>query len=118
MLPTILLTAYGQLVMKWRVGFLAHKTPFEGLNLLARIKLYFTDPYVLSAYLFAFLAGFFWIYVLEKYPVSVAFPSYMGIIFVIVLIGSTVFLHESLSTVQLVGIGLISLGIFLATRGV
>ena len=113
-LPTIMFTAYGQIIGKWRVTQLMasqeNKLPFS-----ERILSYITDPYIISAYVFSFLSSFAWLYVIEKYPVSIAFPTYIGILFVVVLIGSAFMLREPISTIQLIGIGLIMSGVLVAS---
>lgn len=117
MLPTILLTIYGQLVVKWRVSKL-HATHETALDFKSRITLYLTDPYILSAFACSFLAAVAWFYVVERYPVSIAFPSYVGVLFIFVLMGSALFLREPVSLMQLVGIALIIAGVYIASRTV
>ena len=114
-LPTILLTIYGQLMVKWRVNKLMADQ--EGaLTLKARLVMYLSDPYILSAFACSFLAAIAWLYVAERYPVSIAFPSYVGVLFIFVLIGSSLFLGESISLMHLIGIALIMAGVFIASR--
>ena len=113
-LPTILLMAYSQLIMKWRVGVL-HAQDMAALALWERLLHYLMDPYMLSAYAVSLLASFAWLYAVERYPVSLAFPVYTGVLFIVVLAGGYGLLHEPLSAGQLIGVALILSGIVLVS---
>lgn len=114
-LPTIFLTIYSQLMIKWRVGVLKAGMP-DATSTTGRAWHYLTDPLILSAFFAAFLAAVAWLYVCEKYPVSIAFPTYTGILFAFVTIGSAVLLKETISLQHLIGIGIILLGVALVSR--
>ncbi len=115
MMPTILLTLYSQLMIKWRVTLLLAEQP-AALGFKARVILYLGDLYILSAFAGSFLAAIAWLAVAEKYPTAIAFPSYVGILFMLVLLGSALFLGERISLQQLLGIGLILVGVVVASR--
>jgi multidrug transporter EmrE-like cation transporter len=115
MLPTILLTVYGQLMIKWRVGVLQARMP-EATSGSGRAMHYLMDPLILSAFFGAFLAAVAWLYVCEKYPVSIAFPTYTGILFAFVTVGSAVLLKEVISLQHLIGILVILLGVVIVSR--
>lgn len=115
MLPTILLTAYSQLVVKWRVTALA-ATVGDSSGVAARAIHYLFDPYILSACAFSFLSAIAWFYVAERYPVSIAFPTYVGVLFSIVTVGSALLLKETLSAQHLVGLALILVGVVVVSR--
>lgn len=114
-LPTVLLTIYSQLITKWRVTALmaGQEAP---LTMKARLIMYLSDPIILSAFACSFLAGVAWFAVAEKYPASIAFPTYVGVLFMLVLLGSSLFLGERVSLQHLAGIGLILLGVVVASR--
>jgi multidrug transporter EmrE-like cation transporter len=116
-LPTILLAAYSQLVSKWRVSALTAGggEPESGP---ARILHYLTDPYIVSSYAFALLSSIAWLYVLEKYPVSIAFPTYVGVLFAVVTVGSAVLLKEHVSVQHVLGMVLILVGVVVVSRAV
>ena len=115
LLPTILLTAYGQLVIKWRIAALVTTTS-ESSGLIARAILYLSDPYIFSAFVFSFLSAIAWFFVAERYPVSIAFPTYVGVLFAIVTIASGLLLKENISAQQLVGLALILTGVVVVSR--
>ena len=113
LLPAILLTAYGQIVTKWRVAGMAEAQTAKA-TAFERLIIYVTDPYIISAYVFSFLSSIAWLYVVEKYPVSVAFPAYIGILFSVVLLGSAFILKEPVSLQLVLGIVLIITGVVVA----
>lgn len=114
-LPTILLTAYSQLIVKWRVTSLAAAAG-DSAGAVARATHYLVDPYIVSAFVFSLLSAIAWLYVAERYPVSIAFPTYVGVLFAIVTIGSSVLLKETLSAQHLLGLALILVGVVVVSQ--
>lgn len=114
MSPTVLLIVYGQLIMKWRVGVVLDK--MEGLSGLPRLFVYLKDPYVVSAFLAAFLGSVTWMFVLEKYDISKVFPMYIGLIVLLVAVGSVFFFKESMTLEKCLAIVLIISGVAMASR--
>jgi len=115
MLPTILLTAYSQLVIKWRVTTLA-VTTIDSSGPAARAMHYLVDPYIVSAFFVSLLSAVAWLYVAERYPVSIAFPSYVGVLFAIVTLGGAFLLKETISVQHVVGLALILAGVAVISR--
>lgn len=114
-LGTIVLTVYGQLIIKWQVAQ-AGNLPYgmsEKLLFLARITI---NPWVVSSLAAAFLAFIFWMAALTKFDLSFAYP-FMSLSFVLVAILSSVFLNESLTLFKLLGVILIVIGITISSRG-
>lgn len=116
-LPTILLAAYSQLISKWRVAALAASGGVPA-SAPARVLHYLSDPYIISSYAFSLLSSIAWLYVLEKYPVSSAFPTYIGVLFAVVTIGSALLLREQVSLQQVAGLALILAGVVVVSRAV
>jgi multidrug transporter EmrE-like cation transporter len=114
MLPTILLTAYSQLVIKWRVAALFAGDESSGG--LRRAIRYLADPYVFSAFVVSLLSAVAWFYVAERYPVSLAFPAYVGALFAIVTVGGALLLDESLTLQHLLGVAIILVGVIVVSR--
>jgi multidrug transporter EmrE-like cation transporter len=115
MLPTILLTAYSQLVIKWRVTALAAAAG-DSSGMASRAIHYLVDPYIVSAFVFSLLSAIAWLYVAERYPVSIAFPSYVGVLFAIVTVGSALLLKETISAQHIVGLVLILAGVVVVSQ--
>ena len=115
MLPTILLTAYSQLVIKWRVTALAAAAS-DSSSMMSRAMRYLVDPYIVSAFVVSLLSAIAWLYVAERYPVSIAFPSYVGVLFAIVTVGSALLLKEPISAQHIAGLVLILAGVVVVSR--
>lgn len=114
-LPTIVFTTYSQLMIRWRVTHLAAGSA-HSLAVPGRTMAYLTDPYVMSAYMMTLLSGITWFFVLEKHPVSTAFPVYIGLLFCVVTLGSSLLLRESVSAQHLVGMAMILAGVVVVSR--
>ena len=114
-LLTVLLTVYGQIMIKWRVGLLGgmpDDTP-------ARVSYFVTflfNPWVISSYMAAFLASVAWMFAVRQLPLSQAYP-FTGLSFVLVLLSSALIFHELITLPKMVGVALIVFGIFVASRG-
>ena len=102
---TVVLTSYGQAIVKWRVDEAGHFP--ESLAAKAGFLLALAvDPWVLSAALAAFIAGLAWMAALTQLELSHAYP-FVSVTFILVLIMSAVFFGESITATKVVGMGLI-----------
>ncbi len=114
-LMTVLLTVYGQLAIKWKAldaGALPETFP-EKIRFLWQLLL---NPWVISAYAAALLASLFWVAAMTKLPLSHAYP-FMSLAFVLVMVASGMFFHESITPLKVTGIALIVLGIVVGSQG-
>lgn len=112
---TIILTCYGQLIIKWRIPM--HGTFPEGLlNKFIFLMSLYLDPFILSGFFGAFLAGLFWMAALTKLPLSHAYP-FNALSFAIVLFGTAYFLNEPLTWPKVAGVILIIAGIAVGSQG-
>ena len=93
-----------------------------GLNLsggqLARTLFHlFTNPGIVLG-LALYLVGFvLWAKVLSTVDISLAYPIFVSLAFVIVVVGSRIFFGESLNPLKILGIAVITLGIIVVSRG-
>jgi multidrug transporter EmrE-like cation transporter len=112
---TILLTVYGQLIVKWQVGEAGDFPASTGdrIQFLARLV---ANPWIISVFVAAAIAALSWMAAMTRYDLSVAYP-FVALSFVLVLIGSAVFFDESLNAAKVAGIALIVLGIVIGSRG-
>ena len=110
-IPVAFLVTYSQLVVKWRSRFGGEISIDK--NFLSNLIGYLSDFYILSAYAAALLGSFLWLVVISRIPLSIGFPIYIGVTFLMVIIGSWLFLGESLSMIRLAAVGLILAGIVL-----
>lgn len=114
-LCTVLLTVYGQIVIKWRVlnsGTLPDALP----DRIRFLILLFLDPWVMSAMAAAVLAVAFWMAAMTRLPLSHAYPM-MSLAFVLVLVASGVFFSEPITPLKIAGTALIILGIAVGSQG-
>ncbi len=112
---TVLLTVYGQIVLKWRVSLYGILPELLNDKLLFFTKL-FSDPFILSGFFAAFLASLFWMAAMSKLELSHAYP-FMALNFVLVLILSGLFFGEALTAWKIVGISLVIVGVIVGSQG-
>ena len=111
-LPTMLLVVYGQLMIKWRVGLLSDAAAPP----VGRLALYLTDPYILSAYLAALASSMTWMFVVESFPLSLAFPLHIGLTVMAVVVGGIYLFGEPITAPRIVAVCLILAGIAIGSR--
>ena len=112
---TIVLTVYGQIVIKWQVskaGALPEALPDKITFLLGM----FLNPWIISAFAAALLASLFWMAAMTKLQLSHAYP-FMSLAFVLVLMASGVIFQEPITPLKIAGILLIVLGIIVGSQG-
>jgi multidrug transporter EmrE-like cation transporter len=112
---TIFLTVFGQIVIKWqvlKVGSLPEGTA-EKISFMLHLLL---NPWIVGALAAAFLASFCWMAAMTKLQLSHAYP-FMGLTFVVVLLASGIFFHEPITTLKVIGVALIVLGLVVASQG-
>ncbi len=108
------LTVTGELLLK--AGMNRHGELNISLSTLAptAAKL-FSSPFVLGGFFFVFSGALFWLAVLSRWPLSLAYPL-LSISYIIGIIASVVFLKEKISFVQIAGVLVIMVGVFLVSR--
>lgn len=111
---TILLTASGNLIVKWQVTQ-AGSLP-EGLigKLLFFVHL-LLNPWIIIGLVATFFAFITWVLAMTKLEISYAYP-FVGFSFILILIGGVIFFHEMLSWQKVVGVLFIVAGIFISSR--
>ena len=114
-LITIVLTVYGQLVVKWQVG-LAGAFPASSWDKILFLGKLLINPWVMTSMAAALLAGMAWMAAMTKLHLSYAYP-FMGLTFVLVLVLSGVFFDEPMNWQKTAGILLIMGGIALSSQG-
>jgi multidrug transporter EmrE-like cation transporter len=111
---TVLLTVYGQLVVKWQVAeAVRHGEPAErALFLLGLLA----NPWILSGFAAAFGAALCWMLAVVKLDLSHAYP-FVSLSFVLVLFASAALFGEPLSFAKVAGVALIVVGVVLGSQG-
>jgi len=115
-LPTVLLVAYSQIVVKWRVGILATAIGLDR-PVVSKYMAYLLDPFILSAYAAGLLGSFVWLFTVSRLPLSLAFPVYRGLPFLFVVMASAMMFNEPLTSAKILGILMILCGVIVGARG-
>ncbi|HSB49429.1 MAG TPA: EamA family transporter [Burkholderiales bacterium] len=112
---TVLLTVYGQLVIKWQVlaAGAFPEAPGEKMLFLARLLM---NPWILSALAAALAAAVTWMAAMTRLELSHAYP-FMSLAFVLVMVASAWFFHEPVTGPKIAGIALICIGITIGSQG-
>lgn len=112
---TLLLTVYGQLILKWRLNILSFQLP-KGIyyKLISLLKLIF-DPFVFSGFVSAFFASLFWMAAMTKFEITKAYP-FMSLAPALVFLFGVILLGESFTFGKLLGLLLIMMGIFITVK--
>ena len=76
----------------------------------------FSSAFVVGGFVFVFSGALFWLAVLSRWPLSLAYPL-LSISYIIGISAAVLFLKEKVTLVQLLGVLVIMLGVFLVSRG-
>lgn len=114
-LCTVLLTVYGQLVIKWQV-LKAGVFPEDGSEKIWFLLHLVLNPWVISAFLAALLASVTWMAAMTKLQLSHAYP-FMSFTFVLVLVLSSLIFHEPVTWPKMAGMALIIAGVVVGSQG-
>jgi multidrug transporter EmrE-like cation transporter len=112
---TILLTVYGQLVLKWQVGTQA-ALPFVFMEKWPQLLQLLARPWVLSAFVAAFGASLCWMLAISRLELSRAYP-FMALNFVLVAALAVPLFGETITAQKLIGIGLVVAGLIVISQG-
>jgi len=111
---TIFFTVYGQLILKWRISTVGI-LPNDSIDKIYFLFNLLLDPFIVSGFLSAFIASFFWMATMTKFELSYAYPFMSGA-FVLVFLFSIIFLNEVITWQKVIGLLLIILGIIVSSR--
>ena len=112
---TIALTVFGQIAIKMQV-LQAGPLPASGSEKLMFLIRLLLNPWIISAFVAAFMASVSWMGAMTKFPLSFAYP-FMSLNFVIVLLLGAWLFNEPLSMIRVVGVTLICIGTIVAAQG-
>jgi multidrug transporter EmrE-like cation transporter len=110
-LLTVVLTAAGQLLIKWQVDQAA-VIPTSPFAQLAYVVALLGRPWVLLGLAMAFAASLSWMLALTRLPLSAAYP-FTALALVTVVASSAWLFGEPVSTLRLLGLLVICAGIVL-----
>lgn len=112
---TVLLTVYGQIVIKWQVlaAGAFPESPGEKALFLGRLLI---NPWIVSALAAALAAAVTWMAAMTRLDLSHAYP-FLSSVFVLVPFFSILLFHEPLSSAKVIGLGLVVAGIVVGGQG-
>lgn len=113
---TILLTTYGQVVLKWQVSLPSRAPVFAWVREWPTVILLLLRPWVISAFVAAFGASLCWMLALQRLQLSKAYP-FMALNFVFVSLLAIPLFGEMMTLNKIVGLSLIVLGLFVLSQG-
>lgn len=112
---TILLTVYGQFIIKWQVMKLG-ELPGAFLEKILFLMSLLLNGWIVSGLLAAFLAAFTWMAAMTKFPLGYAYP-FISLSFVLVVLLSGVFFNETITPFKILGMILIISGVIVGSHG-
>jgi len=112
---TVVLTVYGQLVIKWQVlaAGAFPEVPGEKMLFLARLLV---NPWIISALAAALAAALTWMAAMTKLDLSHAYP-FLSVVFILVPLASVLLFNEPLTAAKVIGLALIVAGIVIGGQG-
>lgn len=111
---TVLLTVYGQLILKWRLLQL-NPVATRGAGEIRQLLLLLLDPVILSGLLAAVLASVAWMGALKRFDLGFAYP-FMSLNFAIAVVLGAWLFGETLSVQRVLGVAVIIAGTTIAAR--
>jgi drug/metabolite transporter (DMT)-like permease len=111
----VLLAVCSQIIMKWQLNRIG-PSPSESAEVISYIFRLLLNPWVILGAALTFLAGVAWLLALSRMDLGHAYP-FMGSIFVIMIVASTLLFGEPFSLQKLAGAALIAIGIAVGSQG-
>jgi len=112
---TIVLTSYGQLVIKWQANLFRPAT--EGLlSRLPGVVQLLLQPWIISAFVAAFAASLCWMLAVSRLELSKAYP-FMALNFLFVCIAAVPLFGESFTIAKGIGLATVVLGLIILSQG-
>lgn len=109
------LTVTGELLLKSGMNRYGRLDISAATLLSTAVKL-FTNPFVFGGFVFVFAGALFWLAVLSRWPLSLAYP-FLSISYIIGIAASVLFLGEKVTPIQLIGVLIIVAGVSLVGMG-
>jgi len=109
---SILLAIIGQLLMKQGMNQFG---TFPVTQLLQKVVPMFLNPWVFAGFASFGLSSVFWLVVLSRLNLSLAYPM-VSLAYVVVAFASLIFFKEPVGFIRWVGIAVIVFGVFLISR--
>lgn len=112
---TILLTSYGQLVIKWQANTYQSVT-LGWFGKLPPVIQLLLQPWVISAFIAAFAASLCWMLAVSRLELSRAYP-FMALNFLIVCVAAVPLFGEVFSVTKAIGLATVIAGLIIISQG-
>ena len=109
-------TLYGQLILKWRISDHGALPESSSDKIFFLLRL-FTDGYILSGFIAAFLASLAWMATMTKFDLSHAYPIIVGGLAISTSFFAILFLKEPINMAKVLGLLLIVTGVLMVGKG-
>lgn len=113
-LISILTTIAGQILLKKATA--VQTVSFDPSRLFSSLVTFASNPYLIGWILSSGISATLWIVVLSRFELSFAFPVSTSLSYILILVLSWWFFGEQLSLIRWLGIGLMCIGIFMASQ--
>jgi len=113
---TILLTTYGQIVLKWQVSLPSRAPMFTWAREWPTVILLLLRPWVISAFIAAFGASLCWMLALQRLQLSKAYP-FMALNFVLVSLMAVPLFGEIMTPTKIAGLIIVMFGLIVLSQG-
>jgi multidrug transporter EmrE-like cation transporter len=111
---TVVLTVYGQLVVKWQTSKLGEFPDASGER-WRYLGDFFINPWIISVLALFAVAAACWVVAVSKLDLSRAYP-FLSASFVLVLFGSAIFFGEAITATKVTGALLIVAGLVVGSQ--
>ena len=112
---SLLLTVYGQIILKWRISQLNFVSNNSFLSNFLQYSKLIIDPFIFSAFFSAFIASVFWMKAMTKLDITKAYP-FMSLAPVMVFLFGILFLGEQFTWGKVIGLILIAIGVIISVK--
>jgi multidrug transporter EmrE-like cation transporter len=114
-LVPVLIGVVGQLLLKKGMTMVGQFNFTDLAQIVPQFMRAFTNPWVFAGFAFYFLSSLFWMIVLSRVELSVAYPM-LSLGYAVVLLASFFLFQEAVSPVRWLGVLVIMLGVVLISR--
>ena len=87
------------------------------LSALATVKAAVCSPWILAGVICGGINLIAYVFALKRFPVSLAYPILVSVGYAIIIGGAAVWFSEKLTAWQMVGVGIIMLGVWVVAAG-
>ncbi len=114
LLVGLVFSVSGELLLKHGMNSVGHLSLQPSLIVPGLLRT-FANPFILAGFVLVFTASIFWLSVISRLPLSLAYPL-MSVSYVLVVLTSWLILKEDISVTRLLGVFIILSGVAVVYR--